>query len=126
MKLFQRAALWASISLLTALTACSNAPTPIFQTPPLNAADRAHLTCAAFPDIKETLRELPAHVFLSGSSGAAVTTPDGHKWVRWDIVNQREGILVKFGDITARGAHFECRDDLQWLGRVWTELEKKP
>lgn len=104
-----------------ALTACNDRIQ--FRTPPLNEADQARLTCAAYPEIREALRALPPHVFLAGSSGEAVTTPDGRKWVAFDVVNEREAVLIRFGDITGRGAHFECKDDLEWLAHVWTELE---
>jgi hypothetical protein len=68
-----------------------------YRVPTLNKADRARLSCAEYPEIRETLAELPPHAFLSGSSGEPVVTPDGRKWVAFDVVNQREGALIKFG-----------------------------
>lgn len=104
-----------------ALTACADSIQ--FRVPPLNEADRAHLTCAEYPEIRETLLQLPAHVFLSGSNGQAVVTPDGHKWVRFDVVNRREAMLIRFGDVAGRTSHEECAADLEWLGHVWQQLE---
>lgn len=110
-----------SILLVLATTACSDKIQ--FRVPPLNEADRARLTCSAFPDFEGMLGQLPAHEFLSGTDGTPVVTPDGRKWVAFDVVNEREGRMLKFGGVDARGVHFECFDDLNWLGSVWTDLE---
>jgi hypothetical protein len=106
-----------------ALTACGSETA--FRVPRLNSADRAHLACADYPDIRDALRALPAHVFLAGANGQAITTPDGHKWVRFDVANEREAIVVRFGAVEGSNAHFECFDDLLWLAKVWTDLEAK-
>lgn len=70
------------------------------------------------------LLELPRHEFLSTSSGEAVVTPDGRKWVAFDVVQKREGRMLKFGGQEANGAHFECFDDLRWLSGVWKNLQE--
>lgn len=106
-----------------ALNACGETAIQ-YRVPTLNEADHARLSCAEYPEIREALAELPPHAFLSGSSGEPVVTPDGRKWVAFDVVNQREGALIKFGDVAGRSAHFECRDDLGWVAEVWTELER--
>lgn len=108
-----------------ALSACGTTE-PVYSTPKLNDADQAHLSCQAFPEIRDVLTTLPRHVFLAGSDGKAVVTDGGHKWVRFDIVNEREAKLVEFGDVTARSAHFECWDDLQWTSDLITGLQEKP
>ena len=104
-----------------ALTAC--APQLQYRVPPLNEADRTRLACSAYPDFTAMLRDLPAHQWLSTSKGEAVTTHDGRTWVAFDVVQQREARMLKFAGTDARGAHFECYDDLAWLASVWTELE---
>ena len=123
MKRSKKAALLASILSAMALTACADNPEIQYAVPRLNAGDREHLTCQEYPEIREALRSLPPHVFLAGASGQLVLTDGLHRWVRWDIVNAREALLIKFGDIAGRSAHFECRTDLNWLGGVWTRLE---
>lgn len=104
-----------------ALTACS--PRLQYRVPPLNQADAQRLTCSAFPDFDQVLRDLPEHQWLSTTRGEAVTTPDGRTWVAFDVVQLREARLLKFAGVDARGAHFECYDDLAWLADVWTELQ---
>lgn len=111
--------LLASIWPLAALAACGPDPEPVFRAPVL---EESRLSCAAFPEIKEVLEASPEHVFLSGTSGEAVVTDGVHRWVRFDIVQHREARLIYFGDITARLAHFECRDDLQWTADVLRDL----
>lgn len=93
--------------------------------PPLNEADRARLTCADYPDFAALLRDLPKHHWLATSKGEAVTTPDGRTWVAFDVVQQREAKLLKFAGVDAKGAHFECFDDLAWLAQTWQGLEQK-
>lgn len=111
-----------SILPLAALTACGDLQ---YRTPALNDADQARLSCQAFPEILDVLESQPALVFLSGSDGEAIVTDGQYKWVRFDIVNQREARLIQFGDVRARGAHFECWDDLNWMADVYTQLEEK-
>lgn len=103
------------------LTACS--PRLQYAVPPLNEADRERLTCSAYPDFEQVLRDLPKHQWLSTSKGEAVVTHDGRTWVAFDVVQEREARLLKFAGKDARGAHFECFDDLAWLAKVWTDLE---
>ena len=107
-----------------ALTACADNPEIIYRTPPLNEANEKRLSCQAYPEISEILADLPAHKFLSGSNGQAVITQGGHKWIRFDIANEREAVLIRFGEISGRSAHFECFDDLNWLARLWRDLGK--
>jgi len=104
-----------------ALTACS--PRLQYRVPPLNEADRQRLTCSAYPDFEAMLRDLPKHEWLSTTKGEAVVTHDGRTWVAFDVVQQREARMLKFAGKDARGAHFECFDDLKWLAKVWTDLE---
>lgn len=104
-----------------ALSAC--APAIQYRVPPLNEADQARLTCSDFAGFEEMLAELPAHQFLSTSSGEAVRTEGGHYWVRFDVVQERDGKMLKFGGVTARDQHFECYDDLAWIAEVWRDLE---
>lgn len=106
-----------------ALAACGGSSI-VYRTPPLNEADRQHLSCAEFPEIREVLESQPEHVFLSGSDGEAVVTDGGFLWVRFDIANKREGNLIEFGDVRARDAHFECSDDLQWTADLITDLQE--
>lgn len=94
--------------------------------PPLNDHDRQRLTCSDFPDFEGMLTALPDHEWLSTTSGEAVVTPDGRRWVAFDVVQEREARLLKFTLIDTRGAHFECYDDLRWLARVWSDLETAP
>lgn len=104
-----------------ALTACS----PLqYRVPPLNEADRARLTCSAFPDFEAMLRELPAHQWLSTTKGEVVVTRDGRTWVAFDVVQKREARMLKFAGKDAKGAYFECFDNLAWLASVWTDLEE--
>lgn len=105
------------------MSACS--PALQYAVPPLNEADRAHLTCADFPDFPALLAALPAHEWLATSSGEVVVTPDGRRWVSFDVVQQREARMLRFAGVDARGAHFECQADLDWLARVWTGLEAR-
>ena len=104
-----------------ALTACS--PQLEYRVPPLNEADSQRLTCSDYPDFETMLRQLPAHEWLSTTKGAAVKTQDGQTWVAFDVVQQREARMLKFAGVDARGAHFECFDDLTWLASVWTDLQ---
>lgn len=104
-----------------ALTACSSTST-VYRVPPLNASDQQRLSCADYPEIRDALRELPAHVFLSGANGEPVIV-DGERYVRFSVVNDREAVVIRFADITGRTAHFSCKDNLQWLGDVYTGLE---
>lgn len=105
-----------------ALTACGAALQ--YATPPLNESDAERLTCSDYPDFIGVLQDLPAHEWLSTSSGEVVRTPDGRTWVAFDVVQQREARLIKFAGIDAKGAHFECYDDLAWLAKVWTDLQE--
>jgi hypothetical protein len=105
-----------------ALAACGTTKVQ-YRVPTLNEADQAHLTCRDYPEIREVLAALPAHAFLSGSDGQPVETAGGQRWVRFDIVNRREGALILFGDRDGRTAHFECQDDLRWIADVWTDLQ---
>ena len=118
------AALSASICLAMASAACSPETRIIYAVPKLNDQDRARLSCAAFPEIREVLEAQPEHVFLSGSNGKAVVTDGQYKWVRFDIANRREARLIEFGDLEARQAHFECFDDLNWTEDLITDLEE--
>jgi len=104
-----------------ALTACSKEI--VYRVPPLNEADQARLSCAGYPEIRDVLLALPEHVFLAGSDGTPVVTPDNRKWVAFDVANRREAAVIRFGDIAARGAHFECRDDLRWIADLITDLQ---
>lgn len=104
-----------------ALTACG--PQLEYRVPPLNEADAERLTCSAYPAFEQVLRDLPAHDWLSTTRGEAVVTPDGRKWVAFDVVQRREALLLKFAGVDARGAHFECFDDLAWLASVWADLQ---
>lgn len=107
-----------------ALIACVSEPDIVYRTPPLNEADQERLSCAAFPEIIDVLNSQPSLVFLSGSDGEAVVTDGQFKWVRFDIVNKREARLIQFGDVSARGVHFECSDDLQWTAKLITDLQE--
>lgn len=103
-----------------ALSACGKAV--VYSTPPLNEQDRQHLTCAEVPDIQEQLARVPRHVFLAASNGAPIVDQDGFMWVRFDRVQERESAYVDIaldtGDVTT-----ECRADLNWLAKVWTDLQ---
>ena len=124
MKLSKKGALWASILPAMALTACSKQVEAVYSTPPLNAQDRTHLSCADYPDTDAVVRSLPPHVFLSGLNGEPVITDGGHRWVRFDIVNAREGITLKLGTVDGKRAHGECHADLTWLADVWLDLQR--
>lgn len=106
-----------------AIAACSPDVRFVYVTPELDDADRVRLSCSTFPEIKEVLEGSPEHVYLSGTNGEAVITDGGFKWVRFDIVQRREARLIQFGDVTARTAHFECFDDLNWTADVLRDLE---
>jgi hypothetical protein len=103
-----------------ALSACAKEIQ--FATPPLNEQDQQHLDCAAVPDIQVQLARVPQHIFLSGSLGAPIVDQDGFMWVRFDRVQEREGeyvdIVLDGGDVST-----ECRADLHWLAKVWTDLQ---
>ena len=122
MMLSKTTALLASISLLAGLSACQ--PHLQYRVPTLNEADAERQTCADFPDFEAMLRKLPAHVWLAGSDEAAVVTPDGRTWVAFDVVQMREAAMLHFGGVDARGAHFECFDDLEWMRDTWAGLEE--
>lgn len=109
--------------LLAATAACKPKVEPIFVAPQLDAA---RLSCSAFPEIVAILDDLPAHRFLSGSNGAAVVTDGKDRWVRFDIVNLREAALIRFADVSARTAHFECFDDLGFVAEVLARLPAAP
>lgn len=116
-----------ALSLITCtamvLSACG--PTTIqYKVPALNAADQARLTCSDYPSFEAMLTELPAHEWLRTSSGEVVVTPDGRRWVSFDVVQQREARMLKFGGVDASGAHFECFDNLKWISDVWRDLEE--
>lgn len=103
-----------------ALSACAKEVQ--FATPPLNERDRQHLDCAEVPDIQAQLARVPKHIFLSGSNGTPIVDQDGFMWVRFDRVQEREGAYV---DIALDGGDIatECRADLAWLSKVWTDLQ---
>lgn len=105
-----------------ALAAC-DPPPPVFVAPQI---EKARLSCSAFPEIVAMLEQLPEHRFLAGANGQAVVTDGKHRWVRFDIVNLREAALIRFGDVTARSAHFECFDDLGFVSKVLAELPQTP
>lgn len=107
-----------------ALTAC--VPRIQYQVPPLNETDRERLTCSAYTGFDEMLRQLPQHKWLSTSAGVPIKTgEDGHMWVRFDVVQVREAKMLKFAGADARGVHFECYDNLNWLADIWRPLEAK-
>lgn len=109
----------ASILPALAITACAADPEPILVAPEI---EEARLSCAAYPDIIELLQELPDHVFLAGSNGQAVITDGQFTWVRFDVVNRREAMLIRFADIDGRKVHFECWDDLGFIRDLLNDL----
>lgn len=114
------AALSANILPLMALTACAPDAEPILIAPEI---DEAILSCAEYPEITDLLKRLPAHIFLAGSNGQAVLTDGRFAWVRFDVVNDREAMLIRFSEIDGRRVHFECWDD---LGKVRDKLNGLP
>ena len=103
---------------LMALSACADKE-PVFVAPVI---EEARQSCASFPEIQRVLANLPKHVFLAGSDGSAVITDGDHTWVRFDIVNAREALIIRFSEIDGKRAHFECSDDLRVVIDVLNDL----
>jgi len=61
---------------------------------------------------------------MSTSEGKVVVDPSGHKWVRFDVANEREGKLVTLGRVDGKRAWFNCSDNLEWIGGVYSDLEE--
>lgn len=108
-----------SILPLAALTACAGDAKPVLVAPEI---EEARKSCAAYPEITNVLENLPEHVFLAGADGSAVITDGDHTWVRFDVVNAREAILIRFAEVDGRTAHFECFDDLRVVIDILDDL----
>ena len=91
-----------------------------FGVPPLNAEQAERLQCAEYTNVDELLASLPDHVFLAGSNGERVVTTDEegrtYTWVRLDIADAREAVLIVSIVDDGRLRHFSCADNLRYTG----------
>lgn len=124
MKLWKKIVLLPTILSAMALTACGSTEIQ-YRVPELNVNDQKRLGCVEYPSIEAAIASLPENIFLSSSSGAKVITDGQYTWVRHDIANKREAVLIRYGAVDGKLAHFICRDNLEWLSGTWRDLQEK-
>lgn len=107
-----------------ALSACGSTAVQ-YKVPKLNEQDQKRFDCVEYPDLKTALESLPEQKFLTGSDGTKVLTDGQYTWIRHDIASEREGILIRYGAVDGKLAHFVCKDNLKWLSGTWQDLEQK-
>lgn len=101
------------------LSACGD-PQFQYRLPVLNEADQQRLECAAPPAVETLATGLPAYAWLATSAGEVVEAPDGTRYVTFSSANAREAELLRRINAASAG-HFECWDDLEWVGDLWDD-----